>query len=135
MSNQEFKKGDFAYLVKMSGASHETGNVVVSANPLEIKSFGKTQGTAVRLDLGRNALERIYVGSAVLLRTKEEVIAWAAEHAPKFGETRRAGILRCEESNRNGTLLPRFWAAADARIAKLKSEPVTYEVKFTLAKD
>jgi hypothetical protein len=113
-----FRKGDKAILLKV-GASR--GVAYCNAYPIQITSWGKKQGTAIRLDLGRNALERLSNSVwCFVFPDIESARRFGDDYAVAYAAHSLARELLCEESNLPN-VHPQYRPEVRARIDALKA--------------
>jgi len=85
--NPSVKKGDTCFLVSIwQGSGHINGDIY--CREVTIQSFGKKQGTSIGND-GHFTTHRIYVGSDIIVKTKEECLAIAETYKEEFLEKAR----------------------------------------------
>ena len=78
--NSGFKKGMTAYQVRVWGCDRKTGHVKVAIRELQIKSFGKKQGTATSIDKGGEYIQRnLQPEITILAHTMDDARQMAGE--------------------------------------------------------
>lgn len=126
-----FKKGDIVFRVSVSHPRYVNDNTQVTCRALTLTSIGKRQGTATRIEDGKNTLVRVYRNHDILLATRAEVQDYAKKVGPIATAEAHLGSAYCLLVNRPN-LLPAYVAKCDAEVAARLAavDAATYTVVF-----
>lgn len=123
-ARHNFKKGDKVLNVHVDYEHGGTGKNTVTAEWLLLTSFGKRQGTGIKVINGKNHMTRIWRDHGILVASVAEVEEIAAKVGAIYAYESVLGSLHCALAN-YPNLRAEFRAKSDAEIARL--EAITLE--------
>lgn len=119
-AGHSFKKGDVVYIVSYGYDNNATGVCKIYARKVTLTSLGKVQGTATRVEDGKNTLVRIYREWNILVASMDQVRAIGDKIGAIYSREAILGHLDCKLANFDN-LLPAYRAKARAEIARCEA--------------